>query len=273
VAFTNLFVALARATGLDAVFVDVTERIIYEADEFYNYQTGHICAGVRNAGGIQLVDFVYYTKQYKRYRVIDDLEAIANYLTLLGVRNDREFIKTGNPDYQKRSINFHTSAIIISPNFTRAMNNLAVIYLRQGNYKLAEELLRRAIKLDEKMITARYNLAELYIRTGKTEKAMELLIENLNQYSREPNTHYRLGQIYFSLGKKDIAEYHLRKAIDIKEDFMAPRLVLLSLLIGNNRFDEAEKLLTETEEKFPSNEKVLAYREMLKKNDLELLQY
>ena len=271
ISYTNLFIAIARSLGLDAVFVDVTQQIEFGSDEFFNYQEGHICAGIREGERLLLFDFVYNSKNYKKYRVIDDLEAIANFLTILGVTNDKRFIATGKNEFKDRALYYHSAALTLSPKFTRAMNNLAVIYLRENNLPAAERLLIQALNIDDALNVARYNLAEIYIRKGELNIARELLVQNLQFAMGDPYTYHRLGLIYFTQKNLVEAEKFFKKAINMKKDFLEPRLALISLLVVTERYDEAQDIIDESDEMFPANEKINVYRELLlKKNDSEL---
>jgi Flp pilus assembly protein TadD len=268
IAYTNLFVSIAREVGMDAVFVDVTQVRNYGSDEIFYYREGHICAGIKASGQIYLVDFVYDSKDYKKYRVIDDLEAIANFLTILGVESEKIYIKTGEKEYVNKAYYYHRAALSLQPRFLRAANNLGVLYLKERNFPAARKMFEYTLKIDDEMNVARYNLAELHLRMGDTARAQEILEENVDKSIRDPYTHLRLGQIYFSQKKLEKAEYHLRKAIRFNSNFVKPRLSLLALLLSQQRLEDAEDLLDESEKMFPGNKTIMNYRNILKKNDL-----
>ncbi len=265
IAYTNLFISIARRAGLDAVYVDVTQVKKYDTDGAMNYKEGHICAGVLTPAKTVLVDFVYNSREYKKYNIIDDLEAVANYLTILGVQSDKKYLDTGDAKYLKQAFDYQRRALKIYPRLTRAMNNLGVLYLRDKNYTAAESLFTQALALDDEMDVARFNLAELYLRKGNAKLAEEVLLENLDKTIDDPYTHFRLGQIYFSQKKPSLAEYHLKEAISLNNKDIKPRLLLISLLLNNSRFEEAEDLLDDAEDLMPGNQRVLEYRDILKK--------
>jgi tetratricopeptide (TPR) repeat protein len=269
ISYTNLFVAIARALGLEAVFVDVTQQIEFGSDQYFNYQEGHICAGIREGERLLLFDFVYNSKNYKKFRIIDDLEAIANFMTILGAGNDRSYLATGNKEFKDRALYYQTAALTISPRFTRAMNNLAVIYLREGKLVPAENLLMQALRIDDSLNVARFNLAEIYIRKGELRVAKDLLLENLDFAMGDPYTYHRL--VYFTQKNLEEAEKLFRKAISMKKDYLEPRLALISLLVVTERFEDAQDIIDDSDEIFPANDKINIYRELiLKKNDAEI---
>lgn len=267
ISYTNLFVAMARAIGLEAVFVDVTQQIEFGSDKYFNYQEGHICAGIKEADKLFLFDFVYNSKKYKRFRVIDDFEAIANFMTIMGVSNDEKFLNTGNREFKDRALYYHSAALTLSPKFTRAMNNLAVMYLREGNLDSAETLLTQALDIDDTLNIVRFNLAEIYIRRGHPNYAKKLLLQNLQIAPGDPYTYYRLGQIYFSQKNLQEAERLFKHAISYKENYLEPRLALISLMIVMERYEDAQDLVEDSSEIFPGNDKINIYRDLLLKID------
>ncbi len=79
-AYSNLFVGMAREVGVEAIYVDVTmiERVSREAEVIVN--NGHITAGYRKGTKIVIIDFTRTPeREYIGFKVIDDLEAIANF--------------------------------------------------------------------------------------------------------------------------------------------------------------------------------------------------
>jgi tetratricopeptide (TPR) repeat protein len=271
ISYTNLFVAMARAMGLEAVFVDVTQQIEFGSDKYFNYQEGHICAGVKEADQLFLFDFVYNSKNYKRFRVIDDFEAIANFMTIMGVSNDEKFLNTGNKEFKDKALYYHSAALTLSPKFTRAMNNLAVMYLREGNLDSAERLLTQALEIEDTLNVARFNLAEIYIRKGHPNIAKKLLLQNLQIAPGDPYTYHRLGQIYFSQKNLEEAERLFKRAISYKENYLEPRLALISLMIVMERYDDAQELVEDSSEIFPGNDKINIYRDLLlRRNEPEI---
>ena len=71
---------MAREVGLRAVYVDVTtiERISREAEVIVN--NGHITGGFVYGPDVIVIDFTRTPeREYLGYKVIDDLEAIANF--------------------------------------------------------------------------------------------------------------------------------------------------------------------------------------------------
>ena len=65
--------------------------------------------------------------------------------------------------------------LALKPGNARALNNLAVIYMRQGNYAGARRCLESAIRLKPVYVDPYYNLACLYALQGKVHEGLKNL--------------------------------------------------------------------------------------------------
>ena len=87
-------------------------------------------------------------------------------------------------DFRLGNLEFAQKEFLLSlrsnPDNAFALNNLAVIYRNQLNYKLAKEFLLRALGLDKYSIETRLNLAYIFEKESNYRKAVRLYNENLN---------------------------------------------------------------------------------------------
>jgi tetratricopeptide (TPR) repeat protein len=263
----NSFIALARQAGFEAVYVKVTQNEGYNSDEYFNYVENHICAGIKSGDKIFLFDFINNPRAYKSYKILSDPEAIVNIMNLRGVYWDRQYRLSGNSEFKQKAITAYKGAFTLVPDFALAMNNLAVINIRDGNLQEAESLLINSLEADDTMHVSRYNLAEIYLRKGDTAKAIELLHESLEKSPKDPYTNYRLGMIYFVQQETKEAEERFLKAISLKKNYLEPRLSLISLLIANRRFNDAKAIFEDSQVLFPESEKLKAFGSSLANNE------
>src|SRR3990172_7924258 len=136
-AYTNLFIGMAREVGIEAVYVDVTtiERITKEAEVIVN--NGHITAGVRNGPDLVMIDFPRTPeRQDMGAKVIDDFEAIANYYNnqgfLYGYYSETAGDMGDEFDPAVAELEMYQMALDVRPDFGRARNNLGVALRRRG---------------------------------------------------------------------------------------------------------------------------------------------
>ena len=223
-AYSNLFVGMAREVGLEAVYVDVTmiEKISREAEVIVN--NGHITAGYKHGSQTRIVDFTRTPeREYIGYKVIDDLEAIANYYNNQGflygyfVENEGDDLDF---DPLKKEIEMYELALEIVPNFHRARNNLGVALKHRGRIDEAIEQYKMAIELDPDFADAHSNLGAAYYALGRNEEAVqEFKLATKNAGSNAYFFHH-LGVVQYQLKQYDEAIKQFKKAIS-KEPLLA----------------------------------------------------
>lgn len=261
-AYTNLFIGMAREVGIDAVYVDVKtiERISKEAEVIVN--NGHITAGVRYGADLRMIDFTRTPeREYFGAKIIDDFEAIANYYNnqgfLYGYFAETAGDLGDNFDPEAAELEMYEMALDVYPNFHRARNNLGVALKRRGHIDDAIEQYKLAIQADPKFADAYSNLGAAYYSMGRVEDAIEQferaadasgsnayyyhhmgVIEYQQQNYREALKHFKkavsrdgsladsryyLGEIYMKLGDRKKAIEAFQKTLEVDPNFLSAR--------------------------------------------------
>lgn len=217
-AYTNLFIGMAREVGIDAVYVDVTtiERVSKEAEVIVN--NGHITAGVRSGPDIVMIDFTRTPeRQYVGAKVIDDFEAIANYYNnqgfLYGYYAETAGDEGANFDPDAAELEMYQMALEVRPNFTRALNNLGVALKRRGKVDEAIEKYKMAIQADPKFSEAYSNLGAAYYSMGRTDDAIKEFEAAAKIGGSNAYYYHHLGIIQFQQGNYQEALRQFKKAI------------------------------------------------------------
>jgi tetratricopeptide (TPR) repeat protein len=123
--------------------------------------------------------------------------------------------RLGNLDQAKEEF---LMSIKSNPNDPFALNNLAVIYKNQSNYKLAEAYLLRALALDKYSIESRLNLAYIYEKESKYKEAIWLYKQNLNIVPYEELSLLALVNDCLRTGDGTSVEQYSRLLIDHSRD-------------------------------------------------------
>ncbi len=173
-AYSNLFVGMARSVGVDASYADVrfTERITREAEIVV--RSTHITAAVRRITGTAIIDFTATPeREYIGFDVIDDLEAIANFYNNQGFLYGY-FTEIEDVDFDplEKELEMYRLALEVLPTFHRARNNLGVALRRRGRIDEAIEQYKLAIEHDPKYAEAHSNLGTAYLHQGRIEEAL-----------------------------------------------------------------------------------------------------
>jgi Flp pilus assembly protein TadD len=269
-AYTNLFVGMAREVGIDAVYVDVTtvERVSKEAEVIVN--NGHITAGVRTGPDIVMIDFTRTPeRQYVGAKVIDDFEAIANYYNnqgfLYGYYAETAGDQGENFDPATAELEMYQMALEVRPDFGRARNNLGVALRRRGKVDEAIEMYKMALQQDPKFSEARSNLGAAYYALGRVddaikefetaaklggsnayyyhhlgiiqyqqgnyEEAMRQFKKAISRDSTLADSRYYLGETYMKLGDRSKAIEAYRKTLEVDPNYLSAR-AKLDLLVS-----------------------------------------
>lgn len=185
-ALSALFVAVARAAGLDARFQDVELLPTWRQDGDVFVSERHINAVVAINGEPLIVDFlVQPAGSTVRSHVISDRAMTAQYLNNIGV----EHLAAGRIALAYR---FFRRSIEASPDTPYLWLNLGVALSRNDQRDDAEAVYLHAVLLDERDAVALSNLAALYEASGRGELAQsaQLRVERL----RRGNPYYRYWQ-------------------------------------------------------------------------------
>ncbi len=227
-AYSNLFVGMARAVGLDATYADVlfTERTTREAEIIVH--STHITAAVRQASGTGLIDFTTNPeRRYIGFEEIDDLEAIANFYNNQGFLYGY-FTETEDVDFDplEKELEMYRLALEILPTFQRARNNLGVALRRRGRVDEAIEQYQLAIEHDPKYAEAHSNLGTAYMYQGRAEEALEEFRLAAKNAGSDGYVHHRLGVAYLQLARYQEAIKELRKALSKEPELADARFHL-----------------------------------------------
>ncbi len=217
VAYTNLFVALAREAGLQAEFQLVTGRPAWNVESGYLIKNNHINVVIKNIrvpgyGADELtVDFnMVDMDEDARRRVITDAHANSLFFANLAIDRLRLDDHRGAFAQMKR-------AILTEPNNQALWNNLGVLYSVMGDAKLAEGAYRTALKLNGRDKTAIAGMAKSLEQQGRLQEAEKYATLAKRYQNRNPYYHFAVAQQAFHNNAFEDALRAINEAIEIKK--------------------------------------------------------
>ena len=227
--FTNLFIALARESGLRVHYQEVMLPPNWsDGDSAWLYNL-HVNALVYLPGtGSQVVDFNLedYDSNYPR-RVLSDAAGEARHHNNMGVH----WMTQGDP---RLSFLHFRRAIELAPRTGHFWTNLGTLLRREGHIAHAEVAMREAIIRDNESV-AMSNLAKLYTRYDQPEVAA-WYDDQVRAFRRQnPYYLYHLAQEELAGGKVKTARQHVKDAIGKHEHDRRfhDLLAMLELELGN----------------------------------------
>ena len=240
---TSLYIGLARAVGLTAYYVDASDRVnaLLREDELI-VDTGHIAATVHTVAGWSLVDFTGEISNYRTFRVIDDLEALAHFYNNRGYETiSVAQAADGKVPWERALRDFEMSTQVL-PGFARAENNRGVAMSRLGNDDGAEGAYQAAVSSDGRFAAPRHNLGNIYLRRGDFELATRWYRRAIGLQGNNPFVHYHLGLAQYQSGDIAGSIASLERAIALKHDYREPRYLLARAYRTQGRTEDAERV-------------------------------
>src|SRR5436305_527389 len=163
-AFTNLFVGMAREVGVPVFYLDVDDIQKFEKEGDLVVVSGHISAGYGSGRETRILDFsAAPVVSYRGIRQISDPTAIALYYSNRG----GELLRAGK---QQEALGWLRIAVALDPDLSRGWINLGVALRRNGDSTGAEAAYRKALELDPEAVSAYENLASVLRLRGRSQE-------------------------------------------------------------------------------------------------------
>ena len=231
-AFTSLFVGMAREIGVPAFFLEVDDIEKFEKEGDLVVVSGHVSAGYGSGPEVKILDFSANAQpNYRRVRQIPDMRAIA----LFHSNRGGELLRTGR---HQEALPWLTKAVAIDPELSSAWINYGVSLRRNGDLAGAEKSYRKALEVDPEAVSAYQNLAALLRHLGNTQEAEDLLAISSRLGSRNPFIYLALGDVSMAHGRLDEARRFYKRAIRLYRDSAEPYAAMgLASLAGGDSVD------------------------------------
>ncbi|MCB1041486.1 MAG: tetratricopeptide repeat protein [Acidobacteria bacterium] len=207
VAFSWLFVTLARELGLDARFQEITGDGGLRRLAGYRLQTIHLNAVVMVGSRPVEVDFPRFEGMTGVTRtLIGDRKALAHYHNNIGV----DMLLENRLQEAGEALLLGSQ---LAPEFAGCLANLGVYYRRSGEYEKARDVYFKALDLEPRSPVVRTNLAHLLFQQGQTLEAEEMYAQMGKSKFQNPFYHYNLGKQELAEGNLDRAEKRFKRAV------------------------------------------------------------
>jgi Flp pilus assembly protein TadD len=250
-AFTSLFVGLARELGIPAFYLDVDDVERFEKDGDLMVVSGHVSGGYDvGSGKVKILDFTPAAQPgYRRVHPLADVTAVALYYSNRGA----ELIRAGQGE---GAMPLLRRAVEIDPELGGAWVNLGVGRRRAGDLAGAEAAYRKALEVDPETASAYTNLAGLLRARGRGAEAEELLALATRADGRNPFSYIALGDLSLADGRLEEARRFYTKALRLdREDPEAYAALGLVALAGGDR-SGAQKWLRKARSRNRPNDRV-----------------
>lgn len=206
-AFTNLYIALARSVGLPVYYLLVQGNATFRKEDDLIIVSDHVAVGYGQGPGRLVIDLAAEPEEDpRRLAPISDLTALALFYTNRGAEALRR-------DEIGTAIEMLRIAVALDPEFAASWINYGVALRRSGELAAAEAAYRRALELDPRARSALANLASLLRLERRTREAEALERVLARQPGKNPFTYLALGDISLSHGRASEAAQLYRRAL------------------------------------------------------------
>lgn len=189
-AYTNLFIALAREVGLDASYQLVEVPPDYDSVNGMVVLNKHVNAKVHDTprrGSVTVEFSEEFASGIHDRRVVDDQFALALHYNNLAFSDDMAGDERGAFVYLKK-------AIELTPHNPDLWTNLGVFHARRGHFDHAVASYRRALEHDAYHSAAVRGLANAYGALGQADNARFYQRRVAHSRVRDAYTYYTLAQ-------------------------------------------------------------------------------
>jgi tetratricopeptide (TPR) repeat protein len=204
-AYTNLYLGLARNLRVPAFFVHISEaRNYYEKDGLY-FVSSHMAVGCALQQYTVIVDFTEQKSEYTLalYDAVDDATAAGLFYNNVAV----DHLLAGDIVYSERLLTYLLQTL---PHLKEAQNNLAVILMRQGRFQEALAVLQDAVTRHPEYQPLYTNAVQAAKGSGQQELAKLLEAQGERFLRRDPFFIFNRGIALYE--RKDFdgarAEFH-----------------------------------------------------------------
>lgn len=215
----SVFVGLARALGLDARYVDASERMqeTRYRDHDLVVSSGHVTAIVQL--GRERMTFDFGSSEVPRsYRVITDAEALGHFYNDRGYDHLEAAEARGTAvDWEAVQHDFWLSTQV-APRFPEAWSNLGIASARLGRPGEAEAAYREAIRHGPDLAAPRNNLGLLLLARGDAAGAREALEVAARLEPRRAHVQLNLAGARLRVGDRRGALEAARRALELRGD-------------------------------------------------------
>ncbi|PHZ83430.1 hypothetical protein [Paremcibacter congregatus] len=237
-AFSYLFVAMARERGMDVEFQEVEIPPAWDHDEgdlYYFRRHINVRVNMKELTDyIVDIDEVNNKPQYRAWG-ISDKEAIALYYS----NKAADYLYEGDI---KAAFRYLVKGAELSPKDASIWSNLGVLYRKQGLKSYAEKAYFIALQNKGNQWSVLNNLSALYQHGGEEEKAA--YYAQLAEEHRLKNPYVRFFQAKDAFEKHDylIALEHMKVAVDRKSDEKKFYLLLVKIYHALGEDQKAQEM-------------------------------
>ncbi|MCS7279374.1 MAG: tetratricopeptide repeat protein [Thermodesulfobacteriaceae bacterium] len=125
-----------------------------------------------------------------------------------------------------QALEVFNQVLSLNPDYVKALEARAVIYLQKGEVDLAEEDLRCALKLEPENARIYYRLGQVYYRKKDLDQALELFNKAVELDPTYTASYMAISQVLRDKGLEEAADLELKKAITLYTELAKAKKII-----------------------------------------------
>jgi tetratricopeptide (TPR) repeat protein len=180
-AYTNLYMALARSLRIPTFFVHISEAQNYFEREGLYFVSSHMAVGCQIQYFTVIVDFTEQKSEYSLaiYDAVDDATAAALFYNNVAV----DHLMAGDVDYAEKLLRYLLKTL---PHLKEAQNNLGVVLMRQGKFLEALAVLQEGLQSFPEYQPLYTNAIQAAKGSGNPDLAKQFATQGQSISQRDP---------------------------------------------------------------------------------------
>jgi hypothetical protein len=180
-AYTSLYMALARSLRIPTFFVHINETQNYFEREGLYFVSSHMAVGCQIQYFTVIVDFTEQKSEYSLaiYDAVDDATAAALFYNNVAV----DHLVAGEVDYAEKLLRYLLKSL---PHLKEAQNNLGVVLMRQGRFQEALAVLQEGLQRFPDYQPLYTNAIQAAKGAGKPDLAKQFEAQGESIMKRDP---------------------------------------------------------------------------------------
>jgi Flp pilus assembly protein TadD len=167
--------------------------------------------------------------RFRRYDVLDDMEAVAHFYNNRGYEQAERARERGEaPDWGEAERLFRL-AVVAKPTFARGWNNLGIAVARQGRSSEAATHYRKAASLDPLLAAPHANLGALLLQSGDLPAALVELNAAAALDPRGAHIQYNLAVARLRSGDRSGAMEALQRTVSLHPTYPGAQALIEQL--------------------------------------------
>ncbi len=257
-AFSHLFIAMAREVGLEVYYLRVRDLSSFGREGDLVVSSDHVTAAWGPGMERRVLDFADRpVREYHQVEQLSDITALALHYSNLGA----ERIRAGELGPARELLE---TAVQIDAELADGWVNLGVARRRLGDLDGSEAAYRRALESDPQIVSAYHNLSALLALVGRTEESQELLELVDRRSNRNPWSYLALGDLALRQQRLEETERLYRRAQRLAPDNPETVAALGQWALAVGRARDAKRYLRRAEALDAANPRVAALARQLR---------